>query len=135
MSISATYEALRYVALTEFGEIVLEAEIIRLPTGDPRKLRLTLLENSIIDIFISTSGRYAYHWDRRPAGRTEIYRHDNAPHSAWQYVATFPRHFHNGEENNVVASSLSPEPIEAIREFCAFVRQMLLSEARQSKEE
>jgi hypothetical protein len=117
MSISATYETMRQIALTEFGEVVFAAEIMRLPTSDPRKLRLTLLDNSIIDIFFSISGRYAYHWDRRSAGRTEIYRHDNAPHAAWQDVATFPQHFHNGEEKNVVASYISKEPTEAIREF------------------
>jgi hypothetical protein len=50
MSISATYETVRQIALTEFGEVVFAAEIMRLPTGDPRKLRLTLLDNSIIDI-------------------------------------------------------------------------------------
>ncbi len=134
MGISATYEAVHQIALTEFDEIVIQAEIMRFSTGDPRKLRLTLLDNSIIDIFLSVSGRYAYHWDRRPAGRTEFYRHDNAPHTAWQYVATFPRHFHDGEERNVVASYISSEPTEAIRQFCTFARQLLLEEIRQSEE-
>lgn len=59
MSISATYETVRQIALTEFGEVVFAAEIMRLPTG----------------------------------------------------------------------------PTEAIRQFCAFARQILLEEARQSEEE
>ena len=130
MAISATYKTLRHIALTEFSEIVVQAVILRLPTGDPHKLRLTLLDDSIIDVFFSVSGRYSYHWDRRPAGKTTIYRHDNAPHAAWQKVKTFPHHFHDAEEKNVTASHLSVDPPEAIREFCTFVRQLLLDEAR-----
>ncbi len=67
MPISATYEALRRIAQEEFGELVVVAEIQRLSTGDPRKLRLTLVDNSFIDIFISLKGRYSYHWDRTSA--------------------------------------------------------------------
>jgi hypothetical protein len=130
MAIFAIYETLRHIALAEFSEIVVQAVILRLPTGDPQKLRLTLLDDSIIDVYLSVSGRYSYHWDRRPAGKTTIYRHDNAPHAVWQEVETFPRHFHDGEEKNVTASHLSPDPLEAIREFCAFARQTLLDEAR-----
>lgn len=44
MAISATYEALSHIALTEFGDIVVKAEIQRLPTGDPRKVRLHLID-------------------------------------------------------------------------------------------
>jgi hypothetical protein len=135
MSISATYEALRQIAETEFADIVVQDAILRLPTGDPQKLRLALVDNSIIDVFISRSGRYSYHWDRRPAGKTTIYRHDNAPHAAWQSVATFPHHFHDGREKNVVASHISQEPTKAVREFCVFARQKLLEEAGEGSEQ
>lgn len=36
MAISATYDALSRIALTEFGDIVVKAEIQYLSTGDPR---------------------------------------------------------------------------------------------------
>ncbi|MEZ4731913.1 MAG: DUF6516 family protein [Caldilineaceae bacterium] len=129
MAISATYEALYHIALTEFGDIVVKAEIQRLPTGDPRKVRLHLIDSSFIDIFVSVTGRYAYHWDRTMTDRADLYRHDNAPHKAWQYVPTYPKHFHDGSEDNVTSSHISNQPTEAVREFCAFVRQKLSNEA------
>lgn len=107
MSISAIYDELRHIALQEFGEIILDAEFERLPTGDTRKLRLFLLDDSVIDIFVSSTGRYSYHWNRTNVEGSVIYRHDNAPHKAWRAVATFPKHFHNGSEKNVTESTIS----------------------------
>lgn len=52
----------------------------------------------------------------------KIYRHDNAPHNSWKQVKTFPRHFHEGEEKNVVESRISSEPREAIRDFLGFIK-------------
>lgn len=129
MGIYAIYESLRILALAEFEEIVVQATIWYLPTGDPHKLRLILVDGSLMDVILSASGRYSYHWDRRLTGRTAIYRYDNAPHAVWHYIATFPHHFHDGEEKNVVASYLSLEPTQAMREFCSFARQKLIEEA------
>ena len=47
----------------------------------------------------------------------------------WRYVATFPKHFHDGSESNVVESHISDDPKEAIREFLTFVRHKLLSKS------
>lgn len=58
----------------------MSARFQNLPTGDPRKLRLQLVDNSLIDIFISVTGRYSYHWDRTMTANADLYRHDNAPH-------------------------------------------------------
>ena len=58
------------------------------------------------------------------AGGT-LYRHDNAPHASWRNVSTYPKHFHDGNEQNVVASHLSSDPPDALREFCVFVRHIL----------
>lgn len=115
MSISAIYEELRRIALEEYGEIVVYAEVQTLPTGGPRKLRLSLADNSFIDFFISVTGRYAYHWQRTEASGSTIYRHDNAPHKAWRHIATFPKHFHNGSEENAVTCTISVQPAQAIR--------------------
>lgn len=131
MPISTSYETLLRVALKEFADIVVYGEIRRLSTGDPHKLRLHLIDESFIEIYLSPSGRYSYHWERRVAGRQDIYRHDNAPHKAWRHVATFPKHFHNGTENQVIASDLSPIPSEAVRQFCLFVRRKLRDEGMQ----
>jgi hypothetical protein len=128
MPISATYEDLRRIALEEFGEIVAHAEVQRLPTGVPRKLRLFLVDGSFIDIFISVTGRYSYHWDRTGVAGSTIYRHDNAPHKAWRSISTFPKHFHNGSEDTVISSNISSQPTLAVREFCNFVSRILRNE-------
>lgn len=125
MPSSETYEDLQHIALTEFADIVTIAMIVRLDSGVPRKLRLHVIDGSYADIFVSNSGRYSYHWERVTDHVKAVYRHDNAPHSAWKHAATFPKHFHDGSEDNVVASYISDEPHEALREFCRFIRSLL----------
>jgi hypothetical protein len=127
MPILAIYRALRTVALNEFADVVVSAQIVSLPTGDPLKLRLDIVDGSLLDVFISVSGRYSYHWERRLISKGDLYRHDNAPHEKWRYVATFPKHFHDGNEGNVVESHISDAPEDAMREFLTFVRHKLLS--------
>jgi len=80
MPISKIYETLREVSQPEFGDIVVSARIISLPTGMPLKLRLDIVDGSLLDVFISVSGRYSYHWERRLLPVNDLYRHDNAPH-------------------------------------------------------
>lgn len=77
-----TYNALKAIALQEFADFVVHAEILKLPTGDPLKLRLSIVDGSLLDVFISASGRYSYHWERGMISKGEIYRHDNAPHKS-----------------------------------------------------
>jgi len=104
-----------------------------LPTGDPLKLRLNIADGSLLDVFLSVSGRYSYHWERRLTPKGDLYRHDNAPHNRWRYVSTFPKHFHDGSENNVVESHINPQPGSALREMLVFIRQKLLNESRMSQ--
>ncbi len=127
MPISTIYRALRTISLNEFADLVISARIISLPTGDPLKLRLDIVDGSLLDVFISVSGRYSYHWERRLTSSGDLYRHDNAPHLRWRHVATFPKHFHDGSDSNVVASHVSDDPKDAMREFLTFVRHKLLS--------
>ena len=49
----------------------------------------------------------------------------DTPHEKWKFVKTFPKHFHNGSEENVVESYISDNPEVAIREFLNFVRNKL----------
>ena len=114
------YKRLCEIALKEFGDIVVKGEIIRLPSGVPLKLRLYLLNDSFIDVWVSKE-KYSYHWQKGDL----VFRHDNAPHERWKYVKTFPKHFHDGSEENVVESDISDEPEEAVREFLTFVRRKL----------
>jgi len=127
MPISTIYRALRTISLNEFADLVISARIVSLPTGDPLKLRLDIVDGSLLDVFISLSGRYSYHWERRLTSSGDLYRHDNAPHRRWRHVATFPKHFHDGSDSNVVASHVSDDPKDAMREFLTFVRHKLLS--------
>lgn len=114
------YKRLCEIALKEFGDIVVKGEITRLPSGVPLKLRLYLLNDSFIDVWVSKE-KYSYHWQKGDL----VFRHDNAPHERWKYVKTFPKHFHDGSEENVVGSDISDEPEEAVREFLTFVRRKL----------
>lgn len=127
MPILAIYGALRTIALNEFADVVVSAQIVSLPTGDPLKLRLDIVDGSLLDVFISISGRYSYHWERRLTSKGDLYRHNNAPHDKWRYVATFPKHFHDGSGSNVVESHISDDPEDAMREFLTFVRHKLLN--------
>ncbi len=114
-------ERLREVAEVEFSDLVIEAIV-----PDSNELRIILIDGSFIDVWFSLKlvERYSYHWERRAIDGS-IYRHDNAPHSRWQTVATFPKHFHNGSEAHVVESDISENPEEALREFLAFARNMI----------
>ncbi|GLI52945.1 toxin-antitoxin system TumE family protein [Thermodesulfovibrio yellowstonii] len=119
------YNRLLSIAIDEFRDIVESGEIFCSNiTKEPLKLRLYLCDESFIDIYYSIKGKYSYHWNRMLT-HNEIYRHDNAPHFRWQKLSTFPKHFHNGSENNVISSSLSDDPETAIREFLNFVMEKL----------
>lgn len=124
----STYRTLRLIALREFADVVVSAVVMTLPTSDPLKLHLDIADGSLLDVFLSASGRYSYHWERRLTASSDLYRHDNAPHERWRHLATFPKHFHDGSEGNVVESYISDLPDHAIREFLTFVRRKLLNE-------
>ena len=127
MPISTVYRELRQISLREFSDLVLGAQIVLLPTGDPHKLRIDVIDGSFLDIYLSASGRYSYHWERRLIAAGDLYRHDNAPHRRWRRVATFPKHFHEGSEDHVVESHISDRPREALREVLEYVRGKLSS--------
>jgi hypothetical protein len=113
--------ALRDLAISEFADIVTSTS-----THHVNTLRVVLFDGSFIDIWFSltVAGRYSYHWERRLIDGA-IYRHDNARDRAWQYVATWPKHFHNGNQENVIESHISDDPESALREFLHFARKTL----------
>ncbi len=127
MPTSTIYAAMKAIALNDYSDLVISAQVLALPTGDPHKLRLAIVDGSLLDIFISVSGRYSFHWDRRLTASGDLYCHDNAPHDKWRHVPTFPKHFHDGDETTVTASQISDDPTKAVREFLSFVRHKLLS--------
>ena len=92
--------------------------------ASPNKLRLHLVDNSFIDIWLSNREDYAYHWEhRRQSGR--MYRWDNAPHHP--EISTYPHHLHDGDEHTIVESYLDTTPEAALQEILNFVSQRVLS--------
>jgi len=128
MNISKVYEAQEAIAVSEFDDIVSDTTIMRRLGGEALKLRLHLIDDSFLEVNLSTTGRYSYHWERRIMGRTDVYRFDDAPHAVWNKVATFPAHFHNGSNEHVEASDISRDPAQAIRQVLTFVRRKLREE-------
>lgn len=116
-----TYQKLAHISQEEFSDIVVQAQFIRSGSVGSTKLRISLKEQSYIDVWLSVSGKYSYHWERR-AKAGQMFRYDNAPD--FPTVPTFPKHFHDGNGNNVKESFLSDEPEEAIREILNFVRSI-----------
>ena len=125
------WAALDEIALSEYRDVVERAEFILSPTGRMRKLRIYLLDDSFVDVWYSSKGDYSFHWERRFVNGS-LYRHDNAPHARWRHVPTFPKHFHNGREDNVESSFISDSPEEALRDFLDFVRERLAEIAREA---
>jgi hypothetical protein len=120
-----------YRKLSEIAEnyiVVTSSEIVYFPSGTPHKLRIFIADGSLLDIWISVSGKYSYHWERRHLQKG-IYRSDNAPHQKWKNTETFPKHFHNGTELNVTESFLSDNPEEAIKEVLDFIVSIIRNEA------
>ena len=117
-----TYQSLIRICREEFSDVVEQTQLMRAGSLGSAKLRILLKERSYIDVWISLSGRYSYHWERR-AKTGQIFRHDNAPD--FPGTSTFPKHFHEGSEGNVKESFISNDPDEAIREFLSFARGIL----------
>ena len=117
------YAHLSEIAYAEFADLVAATRF------DGIKLRIVLLDNSYIDFWWSRRlpGRFAHHWERRHVDGT-IYRHDNAPHSKWIHLSSFPKHFHSKTDSDVRPSDLSTKPETALRQFLEFARKTLAVE-------
>ena len=122
--ISNLYKPFIEIAEKEFSDIVENSELIIGLGWRVRKIRFNLSDNTFVDVWYSRSGRYSFHWEHTGV-RDYIYRHDNAPHNKWRHVNTFPKHCHDGSEENVVESDISDDPVEALIEFMTIVREKL----------
>ena len=120
--ILTVYKELASIAENEFSDIVVVANIIFTPTYRAQKLRVSLIDDTFIDIWLTLDRRYYYHWY---CFEKFIYRHDNAPHERWNFVSTFPKHCHDGSEKNVIASEIPDDYKEAVRFFLQKVRDKL----------
>ena len=121
-----TYLNLESIA-KRFKEVVLETRIIKLPSGEPAKLRIEIVDGSFADIWLSNSGKYSYHWHRLEIDG-KMYRFDNAPHRARENVTTFPHHFHNRYERKVFESNMPSTPEMQMEYFMDFIKKTLVAE-------
>lgn len=121
----ADIKKLKEIAEVEFWDIVEDAIVT-----DINELRIILKDGSFVDIWYSLKlkGRYSCHWERRHLDGL-IFRHDNAPHKKWQEIKTFPKHFHDGDEERVTESYLDEIPCKGLRDFLLFVRKQSKKEA------
>jgi len=117
------YEELARLAENEFGDIVASWSFLYRRASIPLKLRLQIRDGTYVDVWVGDSqDRYSYHWEQR-AIRGLIHRHDNAPDHP--EISTYPKHFHDGSEDNIRPSSISVQPATALREFLTFIRKTL----------
>lgn len=119
------YRQLKEISNNEYGDIVEESEIVFSFSGRARKLRLNIIDNTFIDIWYSSGREYSFHWEQTHV-RNSVYRHDNAPHKRWFHIKTYPKHCHEGAQDNVVESNLSDNPEQALREFLSVVRKRII---------
>jgi hypothetical protein len=114
------YSQLTKIALGDFTDIVDGTKVVE------GKLRILLKDESFIDIWISVKkeGVYAYYWERRNVDG-KIFRYNNLPDREAKRLQTYPKHFHDGTEKNVVESNLSDNPEEALRIILEFARRII----------
>ena len=122
--ISEHYKRIKENIELRFSDILKSAELIQGTAGRIRKLRLSLIDNTFVDIWYSSDGSYSYHWEQRN-NRDAIYRHDNAPHKKWRNISTFPKHCHDGNQLNVIESFLPDNYENAVEEFLRLVRERM----------
>jgi hypothetical protein len=115
-----TLDTLRRIAEVEFAAIVVQTDFLG------AKLRVMLTDTSYVDIWLSRklAGRFGFHWERRHLdGR--IYRYDNFPDTNWSQVSTYPLHFHNGDQDTVIAAPFASTPEQGFREFMTFAQRTM----------
>ncbi len=108
------YQNLITLARHEFPHLIQSAKLIDGTFTAPRKMRITLLDHSFLDVWLSFDGDYAYHWEHR-AQDGGLHRWDNAPH--FPQIASYPHHCHEGSESNVIESHIPQENAEAVLRY------------------
>jgi len=113
-------DQIKRIAEIEFSAIVIQTDLLG------AKLRVLLNDTSYIDVWVSRklTNRFGFHWERRHLdGR--IFRFDNFPDTDWADVATFPFHFHHGDQETVIAAPFAQTPEQGFRDFMVFVRDTM----------
>ncbi|MCL7454740.1 MAG: DUF6516 family protein [Anaerolineae bacterium] len=116
----SSLDHLRRIAEVEFADIVVQADRLG------AKLRVLLTDTSFVDVWVSRKlrGRFGFHWERRHLDGS-IYRYDDFPDTNWTAVPTFPLHFHDGNQGNVIAAPFAEDLEQGFREFMAFAQERM----------
>lgn len=122
LSRQSLYRQMVNVAIREYGDLVDGTSL------DDESCKVYFSDGSFLEVWLGLNkdpmDRFAFHWERRHMNGL-VFRHDNAPHASWSGVSTFPKHFHNGSEDEVVDSGIPDEPLDAFRYFMDFIRMFL----------
>jgi hypothetical protein len=113
-------QELARIAEIEFSDIVDTTELMG------TKLRIMLTKEGFIDVWVSRKlpNRFGFHWVQKSTSLS--YRYDNFPNTKWKYVSTYPYHFHEGSQDNVIESSQFKKDIEGgFRSFMRWVSSKL----------
>jgi hypothetical protein len=115
-----TIDDFKRIAEVEFADIVKSTHRI------DYKLRIVLINNSFVDVYLSQRlpDKFGFHWECIDGAGT-FYRYDNFPDKKWQSVSTYPYHLHAGTQNSVEASPFPAKPLEGFRAFMEFIRRRL----------
>ncbi|MFZ3383850.1 MAG: DUF6516 family protein [Candidatus Methanoperedens sp.] len=116
------YRILEEIVKTDFSDIVKNSALIGGKSAQPNKLRVFIIDGSFLDVWLSEENDYSFHWEQR-AVRGLIHRWDNAPDHP--EVESFPHHFHEGKENNIMSSHLDADMRGAFKEVLGFIRTKL----------
>jgi hypothetical protein len=116
------YDNLKTIAEVDYKDIVTSTKILGKRTIGSAKLRIFFKDQTYLDIWLSPSGKYSYHWEQR-AQRGTIYRHDNAPD--FPHIKTHPQHLHDGDEKNIQPSYIDTNPTIAIKQVLTIIKQKL----------
>lgn len=116
------YDKLKSIAESGYKDIVTSTKILGKRTIGSAKLRIFFKDQTYLDIWLSPSGKYSYHWEQR-AQRGTIWRHDNAPD--YPKIKTHPQHLHDGDEKNIQPSYIDTNPSIAIKQVLTIIRQKL----------
>lgn len=63
--ISSVHSSLLELVDIEFKDICADADIFLSPTGRAQKIRIYLIDETIVDVWLSLTGRYSYHWNNK----------------------------------------------------------------------
>ncbi len=97
-------------------------DIVSVTDISVEKLRLKVIDGSVIDIRFPVLDKFSFHWMRGE----KIYRIDTAPHHP--NLKTAPRHVHYEREDDVredIITGNIDDPVERFKSFLDWVRNAL----------